>query len=434
MRTGYKILTFGCQMNLADSGALGTVLNARGFEPVDQENDADIIILNTCSVRQKAEERVFGRLAELSALKKEDASKKIVVVGCMAQRLAGEILKRAPYVDIILGTDRLLDLPQYLNNGKMNSSAIIHTEFGHENYNDITPNRDNKYSAFVTISRGCDNYCTYCIVPYVRGREHSYPIGSLIEHVNELSENGVLEVMFLGQNVNSYKDGDSDFSDLLKRAASETDIKRIRFMTSHPKDMSDKLIATIASEPKMMSHVHLPLQAASDRILKKMGRQYTYEHYFSLTEKLRTAVPDIALTTDLIVGFPTETEAEFEQTLEAVRSIKYDSAFMFRYSPREGTAAAQFLDDVPEAEKIDRLTKLIALQKKVAFEKNQTEVGKIRSVLIDGFSRRSDKMLKGKTEGNKTILFKAPPEYIGSIRNIQVESADSWTLHGRLVN
>ncbi len=434
MGYGYKILTFGCQMNQADSGTLTTVLNARGYEPVEHENKADVIILNTCSVRQKAEERVFGRLAELSALKKEDSSKKIVVVGCMAQRLAEEILKRAPYVDIILGTDRLLDLPEYLENGKADGSSIIHTEFGHENYDEVIPTQDSQYSAFVTISRGCNNYCTYCIVPYVRGRERSYPMAGIINRIKNLTENGVLEITLLGQNVNSYNDGESDFSDLLRKAASETDIKRIRFMTSHPKDMSSKLIETIASEPKMMTHVHLPLQSASDRILEKMGRVYTFDHYLSLTEKLKKAVPDIALTTDLIVGFPTETEEEFQETLDAVKLIKYDSAFMFRFSPRDGTAAAEFEDDIPEPEKIRRLTELIALQKEVAFRKNQSEVGKTRSVLVDGVSRRSQDILKGKTEGNKTILFKAPPEYIGTIKNIKVESADSWTLHGQLVN
>jgi len=434
MGYSYKILTFGCQMNLADSGTLMTVLNGRGYQSVKDENEADVIILNTCSVRQKAEERVFGRLAELSTLKKNDKSKKIAVVGCMAQRLAEKILKRAPYVDIILGTDRLLDLPKYLENGKTDNNSVIHTEFGHENYDEIIPTQDNKYSAFVTISRGCDNYCTYCIVPYVRGRERSHPTTGIINRINNLMENGVVEITLLGQNVNSYKDGNVDFSDLLIKIASETDIKRIRFMTSHPKDLSPKLIEVIAAEPKMMKHVHLPLQSASDRILKKMGRVYTFGHYLSLIYKLKKAVPDISLTTDLIVGFPSETEEEYRMTLEAVKLIKFDSAFMFRYSRREGTAAAELEDDVAESEKIRRLTGLIELQKGIAFEKNQFEIGKARSVLIDGVSRRNAEVLKGKTEGNKTILFKAPTKYIGMIKDVEVSSADSWTLHGELVN
>lgn len=425
----YKIVTFGCQMNLADSGVLKSIMDSRGYQSVESEKDAEIIILNTCSVRKKAETRVFGRLSELSHLKKK-GNRKIVVVGCMAQRLGEQLLEHSPCVDIVLGTDRLFDLPRYLENGR--DEHLVHTEFGYEDIEDIVPSRDNKYSAFVTISRGCDNYCTYCIVPYVRGRERSYSTHKIIGQVNTLVEESVIEITFLGQNVNSYRDGDSDFSDLLHRAASETGVRRIRFMTSHPKDMCDRLIEFIASEPKMMGHVHLPLQSASDRILKRMGRIYSYDHYLSLVEKLRKASSDISLTTDLIVGFPSETEQEFRMTLEAVKSIGFDSAFMFRYSLREGTAAAKYEDNIPEQEKVRRLIDLINVQKKVAFEKNQSEIGKVRSVLVDGVSRRSEKVLKGKTEGNKTILFEGRPEHIGTVRNIRVTSADSWTLHGEV--
>lgn len=415
-------------MNLADSGLLASYLNGRGYQPAESEDDADLIVLNTCSVREKAETRVFGRLSELAGLKREDSRKKIAVVGCMAQRLGERIVRDAPYVDIVLGTDRIFDLPRYVENGS--DIPAIHTEFGYEDIEELVPVRDNKYSAFVTISRGCNNYCSYCVVPYVRGEERSYPVSKIVSQINALVGDGVLEITFLGQNVNSFRDGDADFPDLLDRIARETDIRRIRFMTSHPKDMSDRLIETIAREPKMMPHVHLPLQSGSDRILKMMGRVYTFSHYFSLTEKLRAAVPDISLTTDLIVGFPSETDEEYRMTLDAVGAVKFDSAFMFRYSVREGTAAAKFDDDVPEKDKIARLVGLINLQKDVAFEKNQSEVGKIRSVLVDGFSRRSNNILKGKTGGNKTILFDGHEELIGTIQKIRVTSADSWTLHG----
>ena len=425
----YKIVTFGCQMNLADSGVLGAILDSLGYQKAETENDADIIILNTCSVREKAETRVLGRLSELSHFK-DTSDKKIVVVGCMAQRMGDQLSARAPYVDIILGTDRIFDLPKYLENGTR--FPAVNTETGLENLADVMPSRDSRYAAFVTISRGCDNFCSYCIVPYVRGRERSYSAERILKQVRALVEDGVVEITLLGQNVNSYRDGDHDFPALLKRVASETDIKRIRFMTSHPKDMSDRLIEVIGSEPKMMAHVHLPLQSGSDRILHKMGRVYTFEHYFSLVEKLRKAVPDISLTTDLIVGFPSETEQEYQMTLDAVRKVGFDSAFMFRYSVREGTKAAQFDDDVPEEEKINRLNGLINLQKVVAFERNQEEVGRIRSVLIDGHSRRSEKILKGKTEGNKTVLFDGDPALIGSIKQVRIKSADSWTLHGEL--
>jgi len=424
----YKIVTFGCQMNLADSGALAAVLNAGGYLPADTEDEADLIILNTCSVREKAEERVFGRLGEMS---RYGDTKQIAVVGCMAQRLGDKISKRAPNVDYVLGTDRMFDLPEILDDRP--GVAKVNTQFGHESIGEFVPLRDDKYSAFVTISRGCDNFCSYCIVPYVRGRERSYSQGKIIRQIDDFVSDGVLEVTLLGQNVNSYKDNGHDFASLLRSVADRTEVRRIRFMTSHPKDLSDNLIEVMASEPKMMPHLHLPLQSGSDKILEKMGRVYSYDHYLKLVAKLRRAVPDISLTTDLIVGFPGETVEDFEKTLDAVREIKYDSAFMFRYSIREGTEAAKFEDDVPEDEKIRRLKKLIELQKKISFEKNQGEVDRFREVLVDGFSRRSKEYLKGKTEQNKTILFKGDPQIIGTICRVKVNSADSWTLHGELV-
>ncbi|SYZ74118.1 (Dimethylallyl)adenosine tRNA methylthiotransferase MiaB [Candidatus Zixiibacteriota bacterium] len=424
----YKIVTFGCQMNLADSGVLAAVLNARGYRPAENEVEADIIILNTCSVREKAEERVFGRLGELCGLKNREPHKKIAVVGCMAQRLGDRIVAQAPYVDIVLGTDQMFNLPRILENS--NGTPQVYTEFGHEEIESITPVRDSRYTAYVTISRGCGNFCTYCIVPYVRGEERSYPADEIVSQIKGLVSDGVLEIMLLGQNVNSYRSDDLSFAGLLKKIAGETGIKRIRFMTSHPKDLSEELISVLASEPKMMAHLHLPLQSGSDRILKRMGRRYTFDHYSSLVSKLRGAVPDISLTTDLIVGFPSETEEEFQMTLEAAEKIRFDSAFMFRYSPREGTAAYRFDDDVPEQEKIRRLTKLINLQKKISYEKNQEEIGRTRQVLVDGFSRRSDTLLKGKTEGFKTVLFVGEAAMIGTIQNIRITEADSWTLHG----
>jgi tRNA-2-methylthio-N6-dimethylallyladenosine synthase len=418
-------------MNLADSGLLGSIMESRGYRSTKSEQEAEIIILNTCSVREKAETRVFGRLSELSRLKKTE-DKRLVVVGCMAQRLGKRILERAPYVDVILGTERIFDLPIYLENGT--GAPQVHTEFGPVEMKEIVHSRENKYSAFVTISRGCDNYCTYCIVPYVRGSERSYPTSKIITQVGALVNDGILEVTLLGQNVNSYKDGETDFPALLGHIAAETDVQRIRFLTSHPKDLSGRLIDFISSELKMMAHVHLPLQSGSNRILKKMGRDYSLEHYLSLVNNLRRSVPDVSLTTDLIVGFPSETGEEYKMTLDAVKSIGFDSAFMFRYSPRAGTKADRFEDDVPEEEKIHRLNGLIELQKKVAFEKNQSEVGKTRAVLVDGSSRRSKSVLKGKTEGNKTVLFDGMPSLIGTIQGILITSADSWTLHGRLDN
>lgn len=424
----YKIITFGCQMNLADSGALAAVMNSGGYIPVESENEADLIILNTCSVREKAEERVFGRLGEMS---KFGESKKIAVVGCMAQRLGERISERAPNVDYVLGTDRMFDLPEILDDRP--GLPKISTQFGHEAIGEFLPIRDDKYSAFVTISRGCDNYCSYCIVPYVRGSERSYSLDKIMEQVRQFTSDGVKEVTFLGQNVNSYSDNGHDFASLLRAAAETTDIARLRFMTSHPKDLSDRLIEIMKSQPKVMPHLHLPLQSGSDPILEQMGRSYTRDHYLGLVRKIREAVPEIALTTDLIVGFPGETPEDFERTLDAVREIEYDSAFMFRYSIREGTEAAKMHDDVPDDEKIERLKRLIEIQKEISYKKNQREPGRVREVLADGFSRRSRDFLKGKTEHNKTILFKGDPQIIGSICRVKVNSADSWTLHGELI-
>ncbi len=427
----YKIITFGCQMNLADSGSLSALMNISGYEAIESEEVADIIIINTCSVREKAEERVFGRLGDLSRIKKGNNHKKIVVVGCMAQRMAEKILERAPYVDIILGTDQMFALPSLLDSD--NHTPKVRTEFGFKECDDITPNRDYKYSAFLTIMRGCNNFCTYCIVPYVRGRERSYSVAKIINQINGFTADGVKEITLLGQNVNSYDDEGHKFPYLLKRLADDTDIKRIRFMTSHPKDLSDQLIEVLASESKLMPHMHLPLQSGSDPILKRMKRVYTYSHYLELIEKLRKSIPNISITTDLIVGFPSETENDFEKTLEAAKTINFDSAFMFRYSVRPGTAAARFIDDVPESEKIKRLNTLIEVQKKISFEKNQSEIGKVQSVLVDGYSKRGEEYLKGKTGGAKTILFSGNADIIGDECYVNVTSADSWTLHGKLV-
>lgn len=427
----YKIITFGCQMNLADSGSLSALMNSSGFQAIESEDDADIIVINTCSVRQKAEERVFGRLGDLSRLKKDNSFKKLVVIGCMAQRMGKQILERAPYVDIILGTDQILRLPALL--ASPDSGPQVRTELGFEETDDLTPVRDFKYSAFVTIMRGCNNFCAYCIVPYVRGRERSYSVKKIINQVNEFTADGVREITLLGQNVNSYVDGEHRFSALLKRLTADTDLKRIRFMTSHPKDLSDRLIETMAAEPRIMPHIHLPLQSGSDPILKRMGRVYSYSHYFELTKKLKEFIPDISITTDLIVGFPSESEEDFEKTLTAVKTINFDSAFMFRYSVRAGTVAARFLDDVSEEEKIRRLKILIETQKKVSFEKNQFEIGKVQSVLVDGYSKRGKEYLKGKTGGAKTILFPGTADIIGEECYVIVTSADSWTLHGKLV-
>ncbi|MEW5795687.1 MAG: tRNA (N6-isopentenyl adenosine(37)-C2)-methylthiotransferase MiaB [Candidatus Zixiibacteriota bacterium] len=429
--SSFHVTTFGCQMNLADSSTLVATLTTRGYRRVEDVADADLIILNTCSVREKAEQRVVGRLGTLGALKKDRPWVRIAVVGCMAQRLGDELIDQLPQVDYVLGTDRVFELPDVIE-GREGTSPVM-TAFGHESIDQIEPVRENTYSGFVTISRGCDNFCSYCIVPFVRGHEQAHSPEHILQGVRKMANEGVSEVMLLGQNVNSYRYNGTDFPDLLRRVASETDIPRIRFMTSHPKDLSEKLVEVLGDETKLMPHVHLPLQSGSDRILQRMGRYYSLDHYLKIVDSLRSALDYLALTTDLIVGFPGESEAEYEMTLDAVRRIQYDSAFMFRYSVRPGTEAAKLVDDVPEETKIERLNKLIALQQSISYDRNQREVGQVRQVLLEGRSRRSDKFARARTEGNKTVLFEASDPKVGAIVPLRITSADAFTLHGEPV-
>lgn len=427
----FHISTYGCQMNLADSSTLASTLITRGYRRVADESDADLIVLNTCSVREKAEERVFGRLGEIYKFKRSRPEIKVAVVGCMAQRLGEELRVRVPHVDYVLGTDRLFELPDVLEGIEGTSSVM--TAFGHENMDMIAPIKETPYSGFVTISRGCDNYCTYCIVPYVRGKEREHSADHIVASVKQMVDEGVVEVTLLGQNVNSYEYDGCDFPDLLLRVARHTGVRRVRYMTSHPKDLSKKLVDAMADEPRIMPHIHLPLQSGSDRVLQKMGRVYTIGHYLKIIEYIRRQLPYVTITTDLIVGFPSETEEEYELTLEAVSAVQYDAAFMFRYSVRPGTTAARYPDDVPEADKIRRLNKLIALQQNISYERNQREVGGIRYGLVEGTSRRSSECLRARTEGNKTVLFKTDkPVDPGQVLPIRITAADAFTLHGEV--
>lgn len=429
MKKTYYLHSYGCQMNLADSGVLSAALEAAGYDPVGDPGQAGVIILNTCSVREKAEERALGRLRELAHLKRtNDVS--LCAIGCMAQRLGRRLIEEIPEVDFVLGTERLFQLPALL--AQKNGSVVVDTATSEDPaWAEYPPAPDNSYTGHVIITRGCNNYCAYCIVPYLRGPERHRSPEAILRDVTHLAARGVSEITLVGQNVNSYSRDGLDFAALIRRVAAETDVRRIRFITSHPKNLSDSLIRLFGEEPKLMRHVHLPLQSGSDRILALMSRGYTLDHYRRQVELLRQERPDIAVTTDLIVGFPTETDDEYRATLEAVRTIAFDAAFMFRYSVREGTWAAKNLEDtVPEKIKLERLTRLIALQKETSYAVNQREVGRVKSVLIDGVSRRDSAVWKGKTEGNKTILVSAAADLLGRIIPVRVTRADSWTLHG----
>lgn len=422
-------------MNVCDSERLTGMLLSQGHRMTKDPREAEVIVLNTCSVRKTAESRALGRLSELQRYKQENPQVKLVVTGCMAQRMGMELTEKIPLLDFVLGPDQMFRLPGYLQNHRQYSQVDVSSS--REDFDsrgvwkkDILPERKTPYTSFVAISRGCDNFCSYCVVPYVRGPERHRPADQIIKEVQQAAESGHKEVTLIGQNVNSYHFGGKDFADLLQMVNDQTDIRWIHFMTSHPKDLSDKLIGKIASLPKVCEHIHLPLQAGSDRILEKMNRGYTRADYLGLTGRIKEQIKDVSLTTDLIVGFPSEREDDFVKTLDIVKEIRFDSAFTFRYSVREGTQATSFDDDVPEEEKLRRLYALIQIQKEISAEKNQRLIGKILHVLIDGTSRRDKNKWKGKTRSNKTVIVKADEDILGQIVPVKINQTDSFTLFG----
>ncbi len=418
-------------MNVYDSEVLKGILSQNGYSITDRPEEAELIIVNTCSVREHAEVRAIGRLNELSRYKLENPDVKLAVIGCMAQRLGERFLKEVPALDFILGTEELFKLPDYLE--KKNEKPLIALSFSELKEINSSPLRKNKFSAFVAISRGCENFCSYCIVPYVRGPEKNRKISEILKEVRCLAESGCKEVNLIGQNVNSYKDDGFDFADLL-REVNETDIQRIRFMTSHPKDLSPKLIEAMSNLEKVCEHLHLPLQSGSDRILEKMNRKYSLEDYLCLVDSVKNKVADLSLTTDLIVGFPGEKEEDFQKTLEMVEKIEFDSAFMFKYSSREGTKAFFLEDDVPKEVKLERLQTLIDIQKNISHKKNQKLIDTTEEILIDGKSKRDKLKWKGKGRSNKTVIIpeKVNQNLLGEIVKVRITGADSFTLFGEV--
>jgi tRNA-2-methylthio-N6-dimethylallyladenosine synthase len=422
--------TYGCQMNVYDSDVLKSILEKNNHSITDSPENADLIVVNTCSVRHRAEVRALGRIRDLKQYKLSNPNLKIAVVGCMAQRMGEGLLKELPFVDLVLGTDRLFELGAYL--GKLEGNRVVDTRVNGKLPDEAIPKSDSKYSTFVAISRGCDNFCSYCIVPYVRGPEKHRPAKQIIGEVQKLAQKGYKEVTLLGQNVNSYKDGAFDFADLLQMINDDTGINWIRFMTSHPKDLSSKLIDRISNLSKVCEHLHLPLQSGSDSVLQRMNRNYTAGDYLNLVQQIRNKAGDLCLTTDIIVGFPGETTSDFQKTLNLLEKIKFDAAFTFRYSPREGTKAAEFEDDVPEKEKIRRLEILIELQKNICQKQNQRFIGKGLEVLINGYSKKDKTRLKGKTRTNKTVVLDKKEDFLGSFKQVKIISANPWTLFGQL--
>lgn len=432
----FYIQVFGCQMNDLDSEALAHSLERHGHLQVAEPSDADVILLNTCTVREKAEQKVYSLLGRYKFLKDEKPSLILGVGGCMAQAQGRKILSRAPYVDIVFGTKAIHKVPdmikKVLETGRR-SVAVLMPE-GQKNMEELFAERKAEgFKAFVTIMQGCDNHCAYCIVPAVRGPELSRPPEDVFSEVEHLVSQGVKEVTLLGQNVNSYgvKEGSEvNFPSLVSKIASIDGLERIRFTTSHPKDLSDELIQAFVDEPKLMPHIHLPLQSGSDRILKAMRRKYTAGGYLELVERLRRTKPGIALTSDMIVGFPGETEYDFKSTLSMMAEVVFDGLFSFKYSTRPGTPAEKLPEQVPEREKEERLNRLQALQREHSRKRNDQCVGKTFKVMIDGVSKAGQGQLAGRTPENKTVNFHGPESLIGGFADVAVTEARTNSLVG----
>ena len=435
--------TYGCQMNVADSEVVASVMQMAGYETTDTLDHADAIFINTCSVRDNAEQRIFARLNQLNALRRQRKRRLIVgIIGCMAERLKDTLITDYD-VDVVAGPDAYLELPSLVALAENGEKAINTQLSTTETYRDVIPQRvgGNKVGGFISIMRGCNNFCTYCIVPYTRGRERSREPQSILNELADLQQKGFKEVTLLGQNVNSYlykpADGSSsvDFARLLAIVAEAAPEMRVRFTTSNPEDLTDEIIATMASHSNICKHIHLPVQSGSNKVLKLMNRKYTREWYLDRIAKIREAMPDCGISTDMFTGFHNETEEDFQETLSLMREVGFDSAFMFKYSERPGTFAAKNLpDNVPEDVKIDRLNRMIALQNELSQCSNRNDVGKTFEVLVEGYSKRSRNDMFGRTQQNKVIVFPAGDTRIGDFVHCQVEKYTSATLIGHKVN
>lgn len=432
----YHIVTYGCQMNKSDSEKVAGILENLGYTPSQTVEDADLILLNTCSVRERAEEKVFGKLGELKKLKKRRPEVIIGVFGCMAQRMKEELIEKFPHIDFVLGSYKFVRLPEVLRELKIGKKFIlVEDDPSPEDLNWRFIKRDKNFQAWIPIIYGCNNFCTYCIVPYLRGREKSRDPKDIIQEIEFLAKQGVVEVTLLGQNVDSYgKDlGNIDLADLLAEIQKIKEIKRIRFLTSHPRDVSDKLIDTVAKYPKICPHWHLPLQAGSDRILQKMGRGYSYSEYKALIDKIRSKIPNASFSTDIIVGFPGETEEDFLSTRKALEEIKFDTVNLAIYSPRPGTPASKFDDPVPYEIKKKWFDELENLQRKIIYEKNSSMVGKEEIVLAEEVNPKNPKELAGRTENYRLVFFEADKNLIGKFLIIKITEAKLWSLKGEFL-
>lgn len=433
----YHITTFGCQMNEHDSETLAGMLAEKGYEESPERDEADVVIFNTCSVRDNADKRFFGTLGQLKKIKKS-RDLTLCVCGCMMQQqhIIDDIKNKFPWVDVIFGTHNIHQFPQLLDSALEEKKRVINVwEDGGEIVEGLPAKRLYKHKAFVNIMYGCNNFCTYCIVPYTRGRERSRKPEDILREVKCLVADGVREVTLLGQNVNSYRgDENTDFSDLIYMLNEVEGLERIRFMTSHPKDLSDKLIQAYVDCEKLCKYIHLPVQCGSSRVLKEMNRKYTREDYLELIRKLRAAVPEITISTDIIVGFPGETEEEFEETLSLVAEVEYDSAFTFLYSIRKGTPAEKYPDQIPEEVKHERFNRLVDLVNEISAKKNAAYVGRVEKVLVEGYSKNTATAYSGRTDGFKLINFEGSEDLVGKIVNVRVTAGKTFSLEGEIVS
>ncbi len=434
----YHILTYGCQMNEHDSEKISGMLNSIGYEETLDEKNADLVIFNTCLIRENAELKVFGKLGEVKGLKRNKPEMLVAVCGCMMQKEEARknLLKKFSFVDIIFGTNTIQELPSLIYDAEINKKKgidiIDNSELIYEN---MPKMRKFKYKALVNITYGCNNFCTYCVVPYVRGREKSREPNEIINEVKLLAEDSCKEITLLGQNVNSYGsnlENKTTFAELLYELNKIDGIERIRFMTSHPKDLTDDLIKAIKECDKVCNHVHLPVQAGSNDVLNRMNRKYTKEHYLGLVDKLKKEIPDVAITTDIIVGFPGETEEDFQETIDIVKKVQYDSAFTFLYSVREGTKAAEMDNQVPDEIKHDRFNRLLDVLYPIVLERNNECVGKIYPVLVESVSKTSDNYLTGRSEHFRLVHFSGNEDLIGEIVNVKITSVKTFHMEGVL--
>ena len=422
-------------MNVSDSELVESILIKKGYKAIIDPDNADVLFVNTCSIREHAEDKVHSLLGRYNVLKSKKPDMIIGVLGCMAQSLKHDILENKPYVDIVLGPDSYRKLPELLNRHKINKQSLVDTELSrYEVYDDLFPSRKKGINAWITIMRGCDKFCTFCIVPFTRGRERSRSIDGIVNEIKNAVKNGFTEVTLLGQNVNSYNFDGQKFHVLLENVARVPGLKRLRYTSPHPQDITIELLDIMARYDNICNSIHLPLQSGSDRILKRMNRTYTSDHFINIVRKIREILPDAGISTDIIVGFPGESEKDFSATINVMEKINFDSAFTFKYSPRNGTKASGYEDQINEDIKQKRLEQIISLQKSHTILRNQSYLGKIENVLIEKQSKRNIGKWAGRTDSNKWVIFDKDHASIKDIVPVLIMEARGITLHGKIIN